>query len=108
MQNLERRRFARFTFHRPIKIYHESSARFLAGRSRDLSPGGSLIELPASYRLQPGQRIRFGMAHTERQALIEAESMHTATIVRCLSFGDTQQVAMVFDVPLELSLAESA
>ena len=53
----ERRRGLRIEQNRPIKAFIPSAARFVGGRTRDISATGLRLELPRSTPLQTGSLL---------------------------------------------------
>jgi hypothetical protein len=53
----ERRRGMRVEVSRPVKLLEPRTRRFIAGRTRDASPAGLKLELPATSALGVGSRV---------------------------------------------------
>jgi hypothetical protein len=53
----ERRQHARAVIDQPAKVFHRGSWRYIAARTRDLSDGGVLLELPADRPLAVGDMV---------------------------------------------------
>lgn len=53
----DRRRHARAESDNPAKIFHRGSWRYIAARTRDLSEGGALLELPADRPVAVGDMV---------------------------------------------------
>lgn len=77
----ERRIFPRFDISRPCKVYHAASGRFLAGRTRNLSAGGALVEVDTPRDFAPGDSIELAIAWT-RRAVLPADALVEAKVVR--------------------------
>ena len=106
MPQFERRRHARMPIERPVKIQCAITGRFLGGRTQNLSTGGALLYIDNASMLVPGQRVKVGVAWTPHDAVLKADKLPTATVIRSLGFGPEQTVAIQFDQPQQL--AESA
>lgn len=92
----ERRREARQRVNRPVKVQVDEGGKYYAGQTADLSAGGTLVELQAGASLRPGQRVRLGIAWNSRDAVLSAESLVEATVVRSLEAGGVRRVAVAF------------
>jgi hypothetical protein len=101
----ERRRDARLALQRPVKIQCAQTGRYLAGRTRDLSAGGALLEVDHPSLLVAGQRLRVGVGWTSQQMLLRQDDLAQATVVRSLALGATQTVAVCFDQRQQLAAA---
>ncbi len=105
MVKTERRRDARVAVCRPVKLQCVESGRYLAGRTDNLSASGALLQVYHPSLLVPGQRLRMGIAWTDRQAVLEADRLVDATVVRSRGHGGFQQVAVAFAHRQELAAA---
>lgn len=92
----ERRCEARQTVTRPAKIYVPSTGRFIPAQTCDVSTGGLLLEtdslggaLPA-----PGTPVCVSVLWTSRQALVAADDMIPARVVRSLSHEGRTRIAL--------------
>ena len=92
----DRRRHPRAAVHRPVKLRHGVTGKFISGYSIDLSDGGCLLRLDGGQRLSPGQSVRVGVADYPNQALILADDMLEGTVLRRLGHGDSQHVAIAY------------
>lgn len=77
----DRRQFPRADLNRPCKIFLPAAARFLAGRTRNLSAGGALVEIDGPRDLKPGDTLELGIAWSNR-ALLPADALIEAKVVR--------------------------
>ena len=78
---------------RPVKLRPEHGAtRYLAGRTRNFSPGGALIELDHTTALHRGDTVRLAIDTEDQAALLHADRMVQATVLR----RDDQHVAVRF------------
>ena len=100
----ERRHDARLPLTRPAKVQCLTTGRYLAGRTRNLSAGGALLEIDHPSLLVPGQRLRVGVARTKQDVVLAAEEMTPATVVRSAGLRGTQTVAVQFDRRQQLAL----
>jgi hypothetical protein len=103
MMHTERRREARLEVSQPVKVQCLETGRYLAGRTRNLSTGGALLEVLHPSLLVPGQRLRVGVARNERQAILASRDMAEAIVVRSLGLGGSQNVAVCFAQPQQLA-----
>ena len=106
MQN--RRTTDRATLARPVKIRCDATGRYFTGRTRDISAGGTLIEVDHPHRLVAGQQVRVGIAWRPAQAVLSANAMTPATVVRSLRLGDLSHVALRFHRALNVAPAQAA
>ncbi|HZW09171.1 MAG TPA: PilZ domain-containing protein [Phycisphaerales bacterium] len=102
---LERRRHERRPVERACKLIHPSSLRYLAARTRDLSSGGALLELPAERPLAVGDRVDV-LVDWDSRGLVSRGSTVGATVVRVGDSGpERQSVGVEFDRELGATLA---
>ncbi len=80
----ERRVFPRFDISRPCKVYHPASGRFIAGRTRNLSAGGALVEIDTPRDFTPGDTLELAIAWT-RRAVLPADALVEAKVVRTVA-----------------------
>ncbi|MEM1445544.1 MAG: PilZ domain-containing protein [Planctomycetota bacterium] len=99
----DRRRFRRVRLDRPVKLRCDDDNHSQHAECVDASAGGVLIRLQSDHRLEPGQRIRVGIPAERNSALLLADDLVEATVVRCLSHGDAHYLAAAFDVPVFLA-----
>ncbi|MFA9477623.1 PilZ domain-containing protein [Phycisphaerales bacterium AB-hyl4] len=93
----ERRADRRIRTACPVKLRCDrTGVRYIAGWSRDVSAGGTLIELASSVSLKPGDRVSLGLALTPRQALIRSGQVVEAVVVRSLRHEARQHLALRF------------
>ena len=101
----QRRCEPRMRLVRPVKIHSPQLGRYWGAKTLNLSGGGALLDLTRSCPLVPGQRIRLGIAGSDRQSLIRYEQMLDATVMRCARVGDSQNLALQFEQRQELAAA---
>ena len=78
-----RRADVRQTVHRPVKLRPPSTVgRYLAGRTRNISAGGALIELNRPASLNRGDTVRLAIADHDDVPLLTADGMIAATVLR--------------------------
>lgn len=99
----DRRRDARLSLDRPVKVQCLHTGRYLAGHTTNLSSSGALIEIEHPSLLIPGQRVKIGVAQTKQDVLLQAEQMSEATVVRSMGHRGSQTVAIMFDQRQELA-----
>ncbi len=99
----DRRRFRRVRLDRPVKLRCGEDDRAHRAECVDASAGGVLIRLQSDHRLEPGRRVRVGIPSSRNAGLLLADDLVEATVVRCLSHGDTHYLAAAFDVPVFLA-----
>ena len=93
----ERRRDLRTPLDRPIKLQSALSGRYCAGRTRNLSHGGALLQIDHPSLLTNGQHVNLGIGQSDHQAILHADQMMDATVRRCLALEGKQHVAIQFD-----------
>jgi hypothetical protein len=103
--SIERRRHERRPVERACKLIHPATLRYLAARTRDLSCGGALLELPHDRPLVVGDRIDV-LVDWDSRGLVSRGAMLAATVVR-LDERDPehQRVGVEFDRELGVILA---
>lgn len=101
----DRRRQARTSLHRPIKVQCQITGKYMAGESSNLSDGGMLVTLNHPSLLVPGQRVKVGVQRTQQEAVLKAKHFTPATVVRSMGLGGKQTVAVQFDQQQQLSLS---
>lgn len=99
----ERRKHPRQLLDRPIKICLAEGGHYLAGRTKDVSPFGALVELDHPNLLPLGREVKVAVAWNN-QAMVSTGSMIAAQIVRNLGHGGRQVVALRFEQPQSLRL----
>ncbi|MCE9592524.1 MAG: PilZ domain-containing protein [Planctomycetes bacterium] len=99
----ERRRDARFTVARPVKLQCADTGRYLGGQTNNVSSSGVLLDVSHPSLLVAGQRMRLGVAWTKGQAVLAAEQLTDCTVVRSIGIGSIQRVALMFDHPQQLA-----
>lgn len=80
----DRRGFPRFEVSRPCKAFHPATGRFIAGRTRNLSAAGAMIDLDSPRELGEGERIELAIAWS-RRAVLPADALVEATVVRTIA-----------------------
>lgn len=97
MKTFERRRFYRLSVSRPLKLQCQQTGRYHAGRSRNISDGGMLVEIANPNLLVSGQRIRVSRPVESVHGLIQGEQLLWATVVRSTALDRGQLVGLCFD-----------
>lgn len=99
----DRRRHPRVSIDLPVKVRNQFSGKYGAGQAVNISAGGAMLRLSFGPMLTPGQPIRVGIAGTRRSAVIPAESMRDATVIRSHGLGRAQHVAVRFEAAAALA-----
>ena len=99
----ERRQSARQPISKPAKLRCTQTGRFMAGRTRNVSASGAMLEVYLPSMLITGQRLEVGIAWQHRQAMLDSDQLVQATVVRSLGMGGVQHVAIQFDQPMALA-----
>ena len=99
----ERRHTARRPVSRPTKLRCTQTGKYMAGRTRNVSASGAMLEVFLPSMLITGQRLEIGIAWQHHQALLGADELTKATVVRSLGMGGIQHVAIQFDEPMALA-----
>jgi len=99
----ERRQNARRPVSCPAKLRCTQTGKYMAGRTRNVSANGAMLEVYMPSMLVTGQRLEVGIAWHHRQALLSKDQLAQATVVRSLGMGGVQHVAIQFDQPMALS-----
>ena len=78
----ERRRGLRVAQNRPVKVLEPASARYIPGRTEDVSATGLRIELPVSAPVRPGKliNVHVGLSSTG-ESLANRRQMMPARVV---------------------------
>lgn len=106
MHPIERRHHARRPLRQPAKLRCEQApGRYFAATTHDVSAGGAQLRMHDAPHLAAGQRVRLGIAHHPRQAILTSHTMVDATIIRSLAHGSACHIAVRFDRPITLALA---
>lgn len=102
---IERRRHERRVLERGCKVLHARSLRYMAAQTRDLSPGGALLDLASERPLSVGDRIEL-LVDWDGHGVGARSAMVGATIVRVGERPDRRQrVGVAFDRDLGVTLA---
>ncbi len=105
MPTEERRRDARHSIDRPLKVQSVLTGKYHAGQLRDVSSGGMALVVTGPGRLEPGERVRVGVAWGWNQTVIPSKDMHEATVLRSVGFDGNQHVAVRFNERQRLAMA---
>ncbi|MEM6332885.1 MAG: PilZ domain-containing protein [Planctomycetota bacterium] len=90
----DRRRAPRIRMAAPVKLRVSRTGRYLPARSIDLSTAGALVELDRDTKLPVGTTVRLAVQRDASQAVVRAEAMVEATVVRVAD--DPRRVALAF------------
>ncbi len=94
--HLNRRHHERTPITRPAKVYHANSAKYLPACTRDLSPGGALLEINAPRTIEIGDSLEVLIAWNDRSLLSHADQV-PARVTRVLRTDSPRQfVAVAF------------
>ncbi len=96
----DRRRFRRHALDRPVKLRCDATGRTYHAEGVDASAGGVLLRVEHDRGFPIGQPLRVGIPPRRDTALLLADDLADARVVRCLSHGDARYVAIAFDVPV--------
>jgi len=79
---MERRRGFRVARDQPVKVFEPLSARYLGGRTHDVSATGLRIELPVSSSVRPGRLLSIHVGLSQAgEALANRRHMIPAKVV---------------------------
>jgi len=93
----DRRRFPRQAMdERRAKVRRAVDGRYLPAETLDLSAGGALMRLLGPARLYPGEAVDLAIASHPGEAIIPADRLSRARVVRTLDEDDTACVAVAF------------
>ena len=102
----ERRTEPRLPVDHLVKLRGENTGlRYHTARTRNVSPGGALLQLDGPTALRPGERVQLGFADHARTAVLPAAQMIEAVILRSLGHRNQQEIAVRFTMPQALPLA---
>ena len=82
MVDQERRIHERVNAERLCKLYVPRAGKYVSGLTWDLSPGGVLLHLDIATGISAGDRLYVGIAFKRRQAVLAADEMVEAEVVR--------------------------
>ena len=91
----ERRAHDRLSLTRPCKLYLPVSGRYVTGSTGNFSSGGALIHLDRLSPLGPGDRLFVGIAVKRCQAVLAANEMVEAEVVRSVRTMEEQTIMAV-------------
>lgn len=91
----DRRAYPRTLCHRPVKLQTGAGGRYFAGRTRDLSAGGALIQLTSPARVIAGDHLRIGFA-ADNQPLVASTDLVSAVVVRAFDADSGRYLAVSF------------
>ncbi len=105
MLQTDRRTAPRLPIQRPVKLRSDRGGwRCLTGQTHDLSQSGALIEVDSLTALLPGQSLQLAIANDAHCAIIPAERLVPATVVRSIWNRGQQRVAVRFTESSNASL----
>ncbi len=99
MITTDRRHGRRLPISRPAKLRCLETGKYMAGRTKNISTTGAMLEVDRPSLLVNGQRLAVGIAWTRRDNPLHHEHLVQATVVRSLGLGKVQHVAVRFDTP---------
>ena len=82
--DVERRFGARVNLSRKCKVFDPRSRRYIAGTTCDVGPGGMKLRLDRGSPFDRGDTVYIGIAPKRRVALIAADDLIEAKVVRSL------------------------
>ncbi len=102
----ERRAHPRRELIRPCKVRLGTTGKYVAGHTRDISSGGSMLVLDRRSNLAPGDEIEVGVAW-DNTGLIRGDGMLRGRVVRVAARTDqTEAIGVALDiVEQDVSLA---
>ena len=92
----DRRKHPRRNARMGAHLFGQSTPRFIAATTLDLSAGGALLSLTHHSELHPGETVALGLDH---QGPAITEKLITARVVRRYTFDTDTRVALEFDQP---------
>jgi len=105
MGGLEKRQFSRYMISRPAKLKCGRTGKYLAGRTRNVSSGGILLEInrPALIQQQP---VDIGIAWVAGEMVLNTGALVHAHVTRTDQGNGVYEVAIAFDQPQTLPVPE--
>lgn len=103
----DRRQHTRHPLERPAKIFCPATGRFLAGRTRNISAGGVLIEVDVTESIGAGDEIQLTIAFGDR-FIVPMSELVPASIVRTSAADDASSVALAIAYDNAADMALSA
>jgi c-di-GMP-binding flagellar brake protein YcgR len=93
----DRRRAQRVNLTTSAKLFEYKTYRYRPAQTRDLSTGGTLLEVAGPHHLSPGDRVDVAVALERGQPIIDKAHMMPAVVVRLAGrFEGRTLVAMRF------------
>lgn len=78
----DRRRGLRLAQSRPVKVFDPASSKYVGGQTRDVSPTGLRLELPAGSPVAPGRLVHVHVGVSDGpQGLAQRRGMVPARVV---------------------------
>ena len=102
----DRRKHPRHPLERPAKLFCPQTGKFIAGRTRNISAGGVLVEIDASESIRSGDEIRMTIAFGDR-FIVPMSELVPGAIVRTITSDDAERVslAIAYDGAAETTLS---
>jgi hypothetical protein len=79
---------------RPAKVFHRGTWRYIAGRTKDVSDGGVLLELPADRPLAVGDMVDVALGRPG-VGVLKGDEFVWAKVVRVSATGRGTNLAAV-------------
>lgn len=95
-----RRKFERVPMDNPAKVFHRGSWRYIAARTRDISDGGLLLELPADKPVAIGDMVDVAIGRVGVGVLRSDEFVWAKVVRVFLSSRGTSLAAVSLTRPL--------
>jgi|GEM_PF-2681074 len=94
----DRRKHTRHPLTRPAKLFCPGSGRFLAGRTRNISAGGVLVEIDAPDSITSGDAIKLTIAFGDR-FIVPMSELVGGSVVRAITTdnAETTCLAIAYD-----------
>lgn len=102
---IERRQHERLEIKRPCKLLHARTLRYMAAKTRDLSPGGAMLELSHHRPMAIGDHIDL-LVDWDETGIVNTQTMLAATVVRLgVPEGLRQRVGIAFTQEQAITMA---
>jgi hypothetical protein len=102
----DRRKHTRHPLERPAKLFCPKSGRFLAGRTRNISAGGVLVEVDVTESIGAGDAILLTIAFGDR-FIVPMTELVPGSIVRTSAADGSVSIglAIAYDNSTEMALS---
>lgn len=102
----DRRKHERHPLERPAKLFCPDSGRFLAGRTRNISAGGVLVEVDGCDPLQSGDEVLMTIAFGDR-FIVPMSELVPCSVIRAVrdGCGANATLAIAYDNATETAIS---